>query len=98
MIHNQTLVRRRSGVPHYKDKYVEEVKNLHPVITEHYDVTLYNEKSKQSEIIAENKEMPFVFITDHTTSFHHFLIDYSDWKQKNKIIFLPLLRKCLRKK
>ena len=75
MIHNQTLVRRQSGIPHYKDEHVEKVRNLHPIITEHYDVTLYNEKSKQTETIAENKDMPYVFLTDHTTSFHHFLID-----------------------
>jgi hypothetical protein len=75
MIHNQTLVRKQDGRPHYKDENVEKIKNLSPVITEHYNVTLYNEKNKQLELLATNRETVPVFLTNHTTSFHHFLID-----------------------
>jgi len=82
-IHNQTLVRKTNGSPHYKEENVELVKNQIPVVTEHYGVTLYNEKNKQREIVAANKLTVPVFLTNHTTSFHHFLID-----MVGKILFL----------
>ncbi len=75
LIHNQTLVRKTDGTPHYREQDVETVRNLKPVITEHYGVTLYNEKNKQREVVSANKHTPPVFLTNHTTSFHHFLID-----------------------
>lgn len=83
LIHNQTLVRKTSGSPHYKEENVELVRNLNPVVTEHYGVTLYNEKNKQREVIAANKLTVPVFLTNHTTSFHHFLID-----MVGKILFI----------
>jgi len=83
LIHNQTLVRKMDGTPHYKEESVEVVRNLSPVITEHYGVNLYNEKNKQKEVIKLNKETVPVFLTNHTSSFHHFLIDVV-----GKIIFL----------
>jgi hypothetical protein len=75
LIHNQTLVRKTDGVPHYREENVEAVRVLAPVITEHYGLSLYNEKNKQKELIRSNKETVPVFLTNHTTSFHHFLID-----------------------
>lgn len=83
LIHNQTLVRKTSGSPHYKEEDVELVRNLKPVVTEHYGVTLYNEKNKQREVVAANKLTIPVFLTNHTTSFHHFLID-----MVGKILFI----------
>jgi hypothetical protein len=75
LIHNQTLVRKTDGVPHYKEEHVEAVRLLSPVITEHYGLTLYNEKNKRKDIVKSNKETLPVFLTSHTSSFHHFLID-----------------------
>lgn len=75
LIHNQTLVRKTDGVPHYREDYVEAVHKLSPVITEHYGLSLYNEKNKQRDVIRSNKETVPVFLTNHTSSFHHFLID-----------------------
>jgi hypothetical protein len=83
LIHNQTLVRKIDGVPHYIEDHVEAVRNLSPVITEHYGLTLYNEKNKQRDVVRSNKETIPVFLTNHTSSFHHFLIDVV-----GKILFL----------
>jgi hypothetical protein len=83
LIHNQTLVRKTDGIPHYTEENVESVRVLSPVITEHYGLNLYNEKNKQRDVIRSNKETVPVFLTNHTTSFHHFLIDVI-----GKIIFL----------
>lgn len=83
LIHNQTLVRKTDGVPHYNEEHVEAVRVLAPVITEHYGVNLYNEKNKQKDLVRSNKETVPVFLTNHTSSFHHFLIDVV-----GKILFL----------
>lgn len=74
-IHNQTLVRRIDDTPYYNSEIVEFVKNIDPVITEYYNVTLHNKNSNKSKIIKEKALVAPTLLSNHTRSYHHFLID-----------------------
>jgi hypothetical protein len=72
---NQTLVTKSDGSPYYDESLVNIVKDTVPSIQEYHNVRIYNEKNNSAEIFKKNNKVQPTFISNHTTSYHHFLID-----------------------
>ena len=68
-----TLVTKKDNTPYYNEELVNKTKHVLPVIEEHSDVIIYN-KIKSTVHPYQKKQTP-TFLSVHTNSYHHFLID-----------------------
>ncbi len=68
-----TLVTKKDGSLYYNEELVNNTQYVDPHLKEYSDVRIYNKKKAISPL-STNKVKP-VFLSVHTTSYHHFLID-----------------------